>query len=109
VFFALTVKKRSTVRGEICSTMPRLTASSASSRGVQLLTGRSAASGFSQASAMICMNCSNVKVAGAPGRCSSVKSTSMAWLSSFGFPAASMACNRDSAACQRSRQRRTVS
>ena len=31
-------------------TMPRLTASSANSRGVQLLTGRSAASGFSHGS-----------------------------------------------------------
>src|SRR5450631_989993 len=35
-------KKRSTVRGEIVGTMPRFTASSANSRGVQALTGRSA-------------------------------------------------------------------
>src|SRR5436309_783805 len=83
VIFALTVKKRSTVRGEICSTMPRLTASSASSRGVQLLTGRSDAVGASHARAMICMNCSKGKVAGAPGRASSVKRTSIALLSQF--------------------------
>src|SRR6266571_4951482 len=60
-------KKRSTVRGEIVFTMPRLTASSASSRGVQALTGTSRVIGFSHARAMICMNCSKVKVPGAPG------------------------------------------
>src|SRR5450631_4089469 len=71
-------KKRSTVRGEMVVTMPRFMASSASSRGVQALTGRSTVIGCSQASAMICMYCSKVKVPGAPERRSSVKRTSMA-------------------------------
>jgi hypothetical protein len=43
-----------------------------------VLTGRSADTGVSQASAMMRMNCSKVKVAGAPGRCSSLKRTSIA-------------------------------
>jgi hypothetical protein len=38
------------VREEILLTMPRPAASSANSRGVQVLTGRSAASGFSHES-----------------------------------------------------------
>jgi len=75
---------------------------------VQVLTGRSA-SGFSHANAMICMNCSNVKVAGAPRRCSSARRTSIACLSRFGLPVASMASKRDWAALQRSRHNRTVS
>jgi hypothetical protein len=86
-------KNRSTVRGEIRSTMPRLTASSASSRGVQVLIGRPAASGFSHGSRHDLHELlRSVKVAGAPGRCASVKRTSMA-------------CKRDSAARQRSRER----
>jgi hypothetical protein len=61
-------KKRSTVRGEIFVTMPRLTASPANSQGVQELTGRSAAAGVSQAMAMFCMYCSKVKEAGPPDK-----------------------------------------
>jgi hypothetical protein len=48
--------------------MPRLQASSASSRGVQWLIGRSDASGGSQARAMIWHHCAALKVVGAPGR-----------------------------------------
>src|SRR5215216_6615403 len=55
------------------ATMPRLRASSASSRGVQWRMGRADASGGSQASAMIWHQCSALKVAGAPGRGASCK------------------------------------
>lgn len=53
------------------STMPRLTASRASSLWLQWLSGRSLSSGGSQASAMIAQTCSGVNVAGAPERGSS--------------------------------------
>jgi hypothetical protein len=50
-------------------TMPRLTASSASSRAVQCVTGRPHSSGlFWQARATIWQSCSGVNVAGAPLR-----------------------------------------
>ena len=64
----LILKKRATWRVEMVPTMPRLRASSASSRGVQWLIGRPDASGGSQARAMIWHHCSALKVAGAPGR-----------------------------------------
>ena len=70
-------RTRSTWRGEIVSTMPRVMTSSASSRGVQWVTGRPLSPGGSQATAMICTNCSAVKVAGAPGRLSSARTASI--------------------------------
>jgi hypothetical protein len=48
------------------STMPRLTASRASSLWLQWLSGRLLCSGGSQANAMIAQTCSGVNVAGAP-------------------------------------------
>jgi hypothetical protein len=48
--------------------MPRLMASSATSRGVQWLIGRPEHSGGSHASAMIWHHCSALTVAGVPGR-----------------------------------------
>src|SRR5207249_4906312 len=65
---ALTVKKRPTERGEMVATIPRLAASSANSRGVQCVVGRSAAGGGVQASATIWTTCSALKVSGAPLR-----------------------------------------
>jgi hypothetical protein len=67
------VKKRPTWRSEIVVTIPRLRASSASSRGVQWLMGRPDTSGASQATAMLWHHCSALKGAGAPGRGASCK------------------------------------
>ena len=58
-------------------TMPRVTASSASSRGVQWLTGRSLPGGGSQASATIWTTCSAVKVGGAPERLVVISGTAL--------------------------------
>src|SRR5262245_15789284 len=93
----------------MAATMPRLTASSASSRAVQWLTGRSPSGGGSQASATIRTTCSAVKAPGAPDRgASASRSASRAlrrWSSS---PAASAAISRGASARQRARQPRTV-
>ena len=59
---------RPTWRGEMWSTIPRFWASSAISRGVQWLIGRSEPVGISQLMAMSWQNCSAVKRPGAPGR-----------------------------------------
>ena len=61
-------KKRPTERCEMLGTRPRRIASSAISRWLQWLMGRSLASGFSQVIATIAQTCSGVYVAGAPGR-----------------------------------------
>jgi hypothetical protein len=57
------------------STMPRLTASRASSLWLQWLSGRSLCSGGSQARAMMAQTCSGANVAGAPGRAASQSRT----------------------------------
>src|SRR4051794_2092563 len=66
-------KKRSTCRGEMLSTMPRLMASRASSGGVQCDTGTPLCDGCSQANAMIAVICSGVNFGGAPHRSSSMR------------------------------------
>jgi hypothetical protein len=53
-------RTRSTCLGEMDSTIPRCITSSASSLGVQWVTGRPLSSGTSQATAMICASCSAV-------------------------------------------------
>jgi hypothetical protein len=55
------------------ATMPRLTASRASSLWLQCVTGMPLASGASHANATIAQICSDVKLAGAPGRGPSAK------------------------------------
>ena len=67
------MKKRSTLWGEIAATIPRFTASSANSRGVQWSIGRSDTAGGSQATATIAHTCSGVHLAGAPDRGSSAR------------------------------------
>jgi len=66
-------KKRPTECGEIDSTYPRLTASSASSRWVQCVISRPLSTGGSQANAIIAHICSGVKVGGVPARGASDK------------------------------------
>src|SRR4030088_2987553 len=61
-------KKRPTERCEMFGTRPRRIASSAISRWLQWLMGRSLASGFSHVIATIAQTCSGVYVARAPGR-----------------------------------------
>ena len=88
---------RAAWRGEICFTMPRAITSSAISRPVQWLIGRSL--GCSHASATIWQICSAVISEGRPGRGPSLSR------SPTSRSARSMACN----AIQRVRQVRTVS
>src|SRR5207249_723164 len=59
---------RPTLRVLMVSISPRLRTSSATSRGVQWLTGRPDAAGSSHATATIWTICSAVKVAGVPER-----------------------------------------
>src|ERR1700733_4787006 len=61
-------KKRPTERCEMLGTRPRRIASSANSRWLQWLIGRSLSDGFSQAIAITAQICSGVYVAGAPER-----------------------------------------
>src|ERR1700730_2331064 len=61
-------KKRPTERCEMFGTRPRRIASSAISRWLQWLIGRSLSDGFSQVIAMTAQICSGVYVAGAPDR-----------------------------------------
>ncbi len=86
--------------------MPCLTASSASSRGVQAATGRSASGGGVQAKLIIWTICSAVKVSGVPGRGESASTTAMACGRSPTSASAAASC--DSAAAQRARHLRTV-
>ncbi len=65
-------KKRPTERCETFGTRPRLIASSAISRWLQWLIGRSLSDGFSQVIATTAQICSGVYVAGAPDRGASV-------------------------------------
>jgi len=87
-------KKRPTERCETCGTKPRRIASSAISRWLQWLIGRSLAAGFSHVIATIAQICSGVYVPGAPGRGASAKRS--------GTDAPSAACRH------RWRHRRTV-
>jgi hypothetical protein len=61
-------KKRPTERCEMLGTRPRRIASSAISRWLQWLIGRSLSDGFSQVIAITAQICSGVYVAGAPQR-----------------------------------------
>src|SRR3977135_1104998 len=61
-------KKRPTERCEIFETRPRRIASSAISRWLQWLIGRSLSDGFSQVIAITAQICPGVYVAGAPDR-----------------------------------------
>ena len=88
--------------------MPRLIASSASSWGVQWLTGRPEASGSSQARATICTICSEVNTVGAPERGSSAKACSISPARALSSPLASAASSAGAASSQRPRQYRTV-
>src|SRR5579863_340608 len=87
-------KKRPTERCEMLGTRPRRIASSAISRWLQWLIGRSLSDGFSQVMAITAQICSGVYVAGAPDR---------------GASASRSATECPSAACRhRLRQYRTV-
>lgn len=89
--------------------MPHLIASSASSWGVQCVTGRPDSWGSSQATAMIWAICSGSNTLGAPGRGSSASTCSINsanLLSSTPSPSASSKAG--AAAAHRSRQMRTV-
>src|SRR6266852_926335 len=87
-------KKRPTERCEMLGTRPRRIASSAISRWLQWLIGRSLSDGFSQVIAITAQICSGVYVAGAPDRGASVSRSGT---------------NCPSAACRhRLRQYRTV-
>src|SRR6266699_3866977 len=88
---------RAAWRGEICSTMPRAITSSAISRPVQWLIGRSL--GCSQASATIWQVCSAVIWEGFPGRC----------ISSDPAPTERSSSGTPCKPVQRVRQLRTVS
>ncbi len=87
-------------------TIPCLTASSANSRGVQVVTGRPHWSGGRQARLMICAICSAVKVAGVPGRGASAKAAAMA--RSKAGRSASATARSVAAAAQRARHLRAV-
>lgn len=89
-------------------TMPRLTASRASSAGVQWLTGTSLSFGCSHASAMMSVTCSGEKVVGPPERRPSDNTSQISRLKSRSdAPCASALTRRISAAAHRSRHRRT--
>ncbi len=87
-------------------TRPCLTASSASSRGVQAVTGRANCAGGWQARLITWMICSAVKVAGVPGRGASAKAAAMA--SSRAGRSASATDRGVAAAAQRDRHLRAV-
>ena len=88
----------------------RFIASSATSRGVQCVTGRSdASSGCSQAMAMISRICSGVKVPGPPGRGASTSVSAIQRLKSDLRGPSSVAAKRSWAAAHRRRHRHTVS
>src|SRR6266545_5621078 len=91
-------KKRSTCRGEMLSTMPRLMASRASSGGVQCDTGSPLSEGGSQASAMIPATCSGLNFAGAPLRASSINTAITNFSKSLSVALFSAAAS-DSIAC----------
>lgn len=88
--------------------MPRLTASSASSRGVQWLTGRPETAGSSHAIATISTTCSAVKVAGAPERGLSARTFSMSSAKALSSPSASTASRAGAASSHRWRQLCTI-
>lgn len=73
--------------------MSRLTASSASSFGVQCVTGLPEFSGFSQLIATIWTICSAVNFGGAPRPGASLNISSIACLSSLSLPSSSIAFN----------------
>jgi len=87
--------------------MPRLTASSAISFGVQWLMGYPLLLGVSHAIAMIWTICSMLKVAGVPERNSSLSTSQMRCSRNVSSPSVS-ACFKDSCACcHRFRHKRT--
>ena len=90
------------------STMFRLTASSASSVGVQCVTGRPDASGGSQEMATISQICSAVKVAGVPLRGSSESTSSISRRNSLSVILPSATASRSADSAHRLRQRRGV-
>src|SRR6516162_263840 len=75
-------KKRPTDRCEMFGTMPRRMASSAISRWLHWLMGRSLSDGFSQVMATTAQICSAVYVAGAPDRGASASRSQTECLSS---------------------------
>lgn len=90
------------------TTILRLTASRASSPGVQCETGNPLSPGGSQAKAMIAAICSGVNVAGAPLRSSSVRIARIRLSKSLAVaPSASAVAKPADALAQRARQRRT--
>src|SRR6202166_3058814 len=72
-------KKRPTERCEMFETRPRRIASSAISRWLQWLIGRSLSDGFSQVIAITAQICSGVYVAGAPERGASASRSGRDW------------------------------
>src|ERR1700720_3422240 len=72
-------KKRPTERCEMLGTRPRRMASSAISRWLQWLIGRSLSDGFSQVIAITAQICSGVYVAGAPERGASASRSGPDW------------------------------
>src|SRR5271169_5497793 len=72
-------KKRPTERCEMFETRPRRIASSAISRWLQWLIGRSLSDGFSQVIAITAQICSGVYVAGAPERGASASRSGTDW------------------------------
>lgn len=102
-------KNRPTLRVLMVATMPRLRTSSATSRGVQWLTGRPESVGSSHATATIWTICSAVKVAGVPGRGGSVKAATIMVQSVLSLPSSASSCARLGAkASHRWRHARTV-
>src|SRR5580693_4457569 len=76
---SLFFKKRPTERCETLGTRPRRIASSAISRWLQWLIGRSLSDGFSQVIAITAQICSGVYVAGAPERGASASRSGTHW------------------------------
>src|SRR4029077_9578627 len=72
-------KKRPTERCEMFETRPRRIASSAISRWLQWLIGRSLSDGFSQVIAITAQICSGVYLAGAPERGASESRSDTDW------------------------------
>jgi hypothetical protein len=113
-------KKRPTERCEMFETRPRRIASSAISRWLQWLIGRSLSDGFSQVIAITAQICSAVYVAGAPERGASASRSGTDWVAGacrhrprqyrtvFGHTSSSRALSRtptSSAACNIMRAR----
>jgi hypothetical protein len=91
------------------STIPRLRTSSATSRGVQWLTGRPESAGSSHATATSWTICSAGKVAGVPERGESVEASTLIGVSTFsGPPSASICSSLGARASQRWRHGCTV-